>query len=747
MRSVGDSIEQATNACKLALSGEVVVSPQFGETLRDHHAADASTAVSLVDYGSGKLLVKMAANEGRNTFRRCMKKPEEIALSRAITGYVEGLGLDALKEYRRLIALYCHPVVKAGDLAAKRSASGKLENVAVEPELRNVCVAFLGSGLVLHKASKTGAIDHDVISKINRVRNIVSKELINFQGHSQSFIDDKGFSILLTFGLRGCTFPELVPQLALPATMLIRNVLELEEGVSSTVGATYGKVHCGFVGGEDRHEYTVLGPSANLAARLMTSPRNSGFLVDESVYMQSYRFFRFSPVASIVAKGFKDPIMTYLPAERLPQSEQNNENIFVGRRQELSTVLSKTHHMLGSRGRAEFVLVTGPRGGGKSSLLAQLSATLLEVSENTMFDGLWSMSCRLNDVLAPFASTLSLVDKMLKTSKKESILAGSTRAEISALSKSGVGACVGDDVFVRSETVSVFSCAELDLLGLVLTRIIRNFAETVELLLITVDDCHWLDKFSWEVFRNLLLASGTPNILLVATAMSSDADSFRMNAGTKDTMWCELKKQGRLSVIEISELENGEIEDMVGRLMDTSDVSADLLNDVVVESGGVPLYVRQALQGVAGANVSICVPYTSEWSRIHNEILLHQLDDLPCVERRCLNIVACLGTTFLESDVSLVWESLYDAEEGITAKSVLERLVGRGLLRIVAQSDDSCFEFRRQRWKNAIRELVPDSKKRYLGGSDHFATRKKSKKSPAEPRDQRNLDMPAIVVG
>ena len=69
----------------------------------------------------------------------------------------------------------------------------------------------------------------------------------------------------ITFNIKLCR----VPERALPTCRLIHSELAENLGIDSNIGATLGKVYCGVVGGVERHEFSVLGASVNLAARLM----------------------------------------------------------------------------------------------------------------------------------------------------------------------------------------------------------------------------------------------------------------------------------------------------------------------------------------------------------------------------------------------------------------------------------------------------------------------------------------------
>lgn len=51
----------------------------------------------------------------------------------------------------------------------------------------------------------------------------------------------------------------MVDTMALPATFAIQRALQDELKVESRIGATFGKVYCGVVGGVRRHEFAAMG--------------------------------------------------------------------------------------------------------------------------------------------------------------------------------------------------------------------------------------------------------------------------------------------------------------------------------------------------------------------------------------------------------------------------------------------------------------------------------------------------------
>lgn len=207
------------------------------------------------------------------------------ARSRGVTDKVEGLQEDVLMEYRRLMSLYVHPVVVSNDIAVSNGSAAPKATVDTkerhieEAEMRSVYVMFISLILPSHLTCLSGELrsDAELIHLLNDTMNLVSTKLDQYSGHLRQFIvDDKGFVMIASFGLRGSTFPNKVSERALPATFLVYQSLKMELGLEVRIGATIGDVYCGAIGGDKRHEYAMLGPSVNLAARLTHSTDNAG---------------------------------------------------------------------------------------------------------------------------------------------------------------------------------------------------------------------------------------------------------------------------------------------------------------------------------------------------------------------------------------------------------------------------------------------------------------------------------------
>ena len=143
----------------------------------------------------------------------------------------------------------------------------------------------------------------------------------------------------------------------------------MELGIHCKIGATIGEAYCGVVGGVKRHEFAVLGPSVNLAARLMSSKMNPGILVDNRVRMMAHRSYGFNALPPVVAKGYVEPVPIFEPLSPLERAWGRIQPNFVGRKKEIMEIMGMARDMILSESRSKFVILESRSGMGKTTTI------------------------------------------------------------------------------------------------------------------------------------------------------------------------------------------------------------------------------------------------------------------------------------------------------------------------------------------------------------------------------------------
>ncbi|CAD7944931.1 unnamed protein product [Amoebophrya sp. A120] len=190
----------------------------------------------------------------------------------------------------------------------KQIAGGTLQYVN---EMRNMSVIFINvQGIDV--ATEDGSQQADLLMKgVQRCCNAHEGTLNKF------LVDDKGMLFLLCFGL-----PPLVHKddaiRAILCCMDIRKVM-IKMNLTARFGVTTGRNYCGVVGSASRMEYTVLGDSVNLAARLMANAKPQGILVGERTYELAKSELDFNILEKIKVKGKTALIPIFEPRLQQPK--------------------------------------------------------------------------------------------------------------------------------------------------------------------------------------------------------------------------------------------------------------------------------------------------------------------------------------------------------------------------------------------------------------------------------------------
>lgn len=397
---LGQPLEQVATAAEHASLGELHASPEALEImskgcqlLDEAYAIEGCTKPVLI---ARKNLAGFMPKDPKQQ-RRC-----------SVTHLWEGWNPDLLEDYRQLICAYAHPVVVDNELNSPhhlRLLTGTAKQRQVEEaELRSVFVLFISLPHIDCNVGENAVKDRALFELLNNVMDLTTRELDRFRGHLRQFIvDDKGLVLIATFGLRGSTSPNMVAERALPATMAIHSALQSELDVFNRIGATFGNAYCGVVGGVKRHEYAVMGPSVNLAARLMCSPTNPGILVSEAVRVKAGKAFAFNALPPVTAKGYTLPVSIFEPLNSLRRGWGKQISHFVGRTKEVSEIMSIARETLQPHSPARLVFVAADSGTGKTTLVVHIIDNLTQVmNKNRKRLRVAKHVCRESDVQVPF---------------------------------------------------------------------------------------------------------------------------------------------------------------------------------------------------------------------------------------------------------------------------------------------------------------------------------------------------------
>ncbi|KAL7067248.1 hypothetical protein ACR3K2_23490 [Cryptosporidium serpentis] len=156
----------------------------------------------------------------------------------------------------------------------------------------------------------------------HQLMQLVQKAAYTMEGSVNKFlVDDKGVLLLIIFGLPPVYHLD-DPLRAVFSGLRILDSIRLM-GLSSSIGIGTGRVWIGTVGCAIRKEYTALGDTVNLSARLMAKASENEILCDENTYNACHHVMQFNEHPPFYPKGKDVAIKPFSPTGILVQNSQS----------------------------------------------------------------------------------------------------------------------------------------------------------------------------------------------------------------------------------------------------------------------------------------------------------------------------------------------------------------------------------------------------------------------------------------
>ena len=460
---------------------------------------------------------------------------------------------------------------------------------ALEGERKRVTVMF--SDVSGFTAMSERLDPEEVHAIMDRAFEVILGEVHRYEGTINQFLGD---GVMALFGAP--IAHEDHAHRALSAALAIQRELKpLADDVRRMHGVEFrmrmgintGLVVVGAIGKDLRMDYTAVGDTVNLAARLLGLAKPGQIVVSGRTQHLRDGFFVFDDLGAFQVKGKVEPVRAYAVISeitgrtRLEVSKERGLTPLVGRNRELESLAGMQRRATGRQGA--IALVVGDPGVGKSRLLYEFlrrldSAGVLELEATCVS---YSRSMAHRPIVELLRRYLGLSD-------------GSTREELRSrvaeqlrfLGLEDEERCVLLAHFLGvsapQEFLNRLSGAQLKerTFG-ALREVILRASETAPLILI-VENLHWIDTASEEFLAHL--AAGLPGhrVLLVLTTRPGWAVSWLVPPLTE--------------TISLEGLGASDVRGMVRTLLAAEEVSEQLFKILADKSEGNPLYVEEILR-------------------------------------------------------------------------------------------------------------------------------------------------------
>jgi class 3 adenylate cyclase/tetratricopeptide (TPR) repeat protein len=364
------------------------------------------------------------------------------------------------------------------------------------------------------------------------------------------------------------------------------------------IGLSTGFAFAGEIGSPQRHEYTVIGDTVNLSARLMQMATNRTVLLDETTAARLRNLFGFAPVRPVQLKG-KQGFIGICEVEQEKTSAATSgtatEQLY-GRETELNAALNIAQAAL--TGQPGVLALSGEPGIGKSVLLARvvenwqaqggrLCAVSLQPYERSAFK-LWGRWLAKLLEISPQASA-SERRRQLHAAVNEFAPA---LADWTPLWGELLDLDITDDDWLRSLDPALRRQRLAELTPVLLAAV----AERRPLLLLC-DDFHWADSASLELLEQLVARLKNSRVLVAVGFRREQRPAF----GAFETPICHEIKLSALSPADCREFIEGKLGEKA-----TTVTAAELdhfIATVIEMTGGNPFFIEELLGTLQAENL------------------------------------------------------------------------------------------------------------------------------------------------
>jgi|GEM_PF-190172 len=566
---------------------------------------------------------------------------------------------------------------------------------ALEGEVKQVTVLFCDIENSTALAHRVGAETmHDLL---NVFFELASSQVHRFDGTINQFLGD-GFMAL--FGAPVAHEDHL--RHALLAALSLREKSQETAALADIqfrMGVNTGTVVVGKIGDNLRMDYTAVGDTTNLAARLQALAKPGHIYVGPNVYAAASEYFDFKPVGGHALKGIEGSVEVYdLLGGRDIKDRQSPARSFgvasplVGRDKELALLEQELERLIAGKGGVR--LLTGEPGAGKSRLIAEIR------SWRDAEQLLW-----LEGRSVSYGRTLSYWPLIEVLKQCFDIQKDDSETEIWRKLEEGL-----DELFMdRTQEVIPYLASVLALRmpaeyedrvkyldGQGMRRqVFTCFRQLFERLaqqqpvVLMLEDWHWADQSSVELVEHLLpLTQTSPLLVFYATRPDPERARVRiLNIAAKNP---EL----HFEELNLGKLTEQQSAVLLSNLVRSLQLPVELREQILRKTEGNPFFIEEVIRSLVADGTLVSNARGQGWQLTQQvekmiipstvqALLLARIDRLDEEVKQTLKLASVIGRHFFERVLKAISDTGIQLEGSILSLEHAELIrLGQSVLEI-----------------------------------------------------------------
>ncbi len=492
------------------------------------------------------------------------------------------------------------------------------------------------------------------------------------------------------------------------------------------IGINTGIALVGPIGDNLRLDYTAVGDTTNLAARLQQSAPAGAIWVSQATHRLASAQFEWEALEPLRVRGREEPVrvlallaLRATPAASVDPSSERALTPLIGREQELKQL--EDAWVEARQGRGRVVSIVAEAGLGKTRLLHEFKRKVAARS-NTFYEG----SCFDHGQSSAYLPFRELLKSLFQLESVDSDIDGAAR----------VGRAVAElglDATVAAAVCSLLSYPVATEPRAMSAQVIRDALRAIVVavasrrpVVLVIEDLHWIDQATQElvtglvdqahglqlllvfVFRPEYLSKWEklkdhPLIALTGLPSPSSAEMVRAVLARPQATWVALRRISPQQSVE-----------MVCQILSAAAIPAELEALITETTDGNPLFIEELVVSLIEGGT--LVRRGDEWSfepppetlrvpdRVQN-LFAARVDRLEESLKEFLKIAAVIGRVFRAAVVARVAGNS-QVEPSLQALEALE------LIYRLPDSNPTTYSFKHVLCQEAVYGQIRDAKKR-----------------------------------